>query len=754
MLGKMHKVYLLLSIVQTYALKDAGDDKCRALDENPLLRAGRVSTPKKVLIATPLKNAGHALHEFAEALQSLTYPKEHVSLAFLISDSVDNTAEVLSNLQRTTLRGFAQVKVFEQNFHYEAPEDRHAFAVQAARRGILAKSRNLLIEKALTDDTHSVLWLDVDITGYPRSLIQDLLAMGRPVVAPHVLIGPITYDKNSWRETRPEEAFKPGGPEVVFEGYPETALAGGERIYMDDLRDSALARGVEKNHQYAVSIDGVGTAVLLVEARVHREGVLFPEKPYKKRLESEGFGLWAKDRGFQPCGLPFYEVYHYDEWSEDLPVDARRLQNGTRPKPTQKPEGPVCKTWCKDHEANWKQKCSFKNCKGCKPCKQDGGSMSPPTPNRNTSKPMKMVCKGKAECKGKEMNICLRLEREGKCEWGPTDWVEGPGECDGPAECARKDQATCKRMEKCKWKVLKEADLVPGECVGKRGQPECDDKDKITCKQLQKEKKCKWLPAPSERKTPSGKCSGAPECIGKPRRTCHRMRMQEGKCRYKPAPENEVKVGMKLKNVNPCELNGDAKEKLKGAVADQIAKKVEVESYDVNVTLSATRKEDEKCLGRRLSEDAPGINVDATIDMEEQIGLMEAENEGKEVDLVSEMKAIKNEVQEDVGSAEAANEVLQAAVEVEGVKEAAAGEITISEPETEVTAEAATKAPEVITNAPSPSAPAPAPEPEPAPSPGTETGAEPGKKAEVDTSVHKNAFTSLVLGTVAVVPMQ
>jgi hypothetical protein len=231
--------------------------------------------------------------------------------------------------------------------------------------------------------------------------------------------------------------------------------------------------------------------------------------------------------------------------------------------------------------------------------------------------------------------------------------------------------------------------------------------------------------------------------------------MQEGKCRYKPAPENEVKVGMKLKNVNPCELNAESTEKLKGAVADKIAQKVEVESYDVNVTLSATRKEDEKCLGRRLSEGAPGINVDAVIDMEEQIGLMEAENEGKEVDLVSEMKAIKSEVQEEVGSAEAANEVLQAAVEVEGVKDAAAGEITISEPETEVTAEAATKAPEVLSDAPSPSPgsdPSPAPEPEPAPSP----GAEPGKQADmaVDASVHKNAFTSLVLGTVAVVLMQ
>merc|ERR1719235_2801514 len=103
---------------------------------------------------------------------------------------------------------------------------------------------------------------------------------------------------------------------------------------------------------------------------------------------------------------------------------------------------------------------------------------------------------------------------------------------------------------------------------------------------------------------------------------------------------------------------------------------------------------------------------------------MEAENEGKEVDLISEMKAIKNDVQVEVGSAEAA-----------------------------------TKAPEVLTDAPSPSpgsGPLPAPVPEPSPSPGTEPGAEPGSKDDqaVDTSVHKNAFTSLVIGIVAVVFMQ
>merc|ERR1719453_1017174 len=76
-------------------------------------------------------------------------------------------------------------------------------------------------------------------------------------------------------------------------------------------------------------------------------------------------------------------------------------------------------------------------------------------------------------------------------------------------------------------------------------------------------------------------------------------------------------------------MNDDAKEKLKSKVAELIAAKVEVETYEVNVTLSAAREADKECMRRRLQEgEEPGINVDATIDMEEQMAAMEAENEG------------------------------------------------------------------------------------------------------------------------------
>merc|ERR1711904_198467 len=122
--------------------------------------------------------------------------------------------------------------------------------------------------------------------------------------------------------------------------------------------------------------------------------------------------------------------------------------------------------------------------------------------------------------------------------------------------------------------------------------------------------------------------------------------------------------------------------------ATKIAETADVDEYAVAVTLSEG-----------------SVKVDATIDMEGRIGLMEAENEGTGVNLVTAMEAIKNGVQAQVGSSDTAAAILETANEVEGVKEAAEGEITSSEPDE--------------------------------------------ARVQVDASVHANAFASLVIGAVA-----
>lgn len=298
-----------------------GDPDCAPLTQHTSIRDRTAG--KRVLIATPLKDASKRLREYADSIARLSYEKSLLSVAFLVSDSHDDTAALAAEIATQSLAEFASVSIIFQNFNHAASGNRketeavhphgarHAYEAQAARRAILAKSRNALLNHSLTQDIDYVFWLDVDVTGFPSTILQDLLAVGRPIVAPHVLIGDVTYDKNSWRERFPHKT-ESGIAAVYFETYK--VQESGYRDHMDFLLKAAKKRGIQ-DWRYAVKLDGVGTAALLVDAKLHREaGLLFPEIPYKHRLESEGFGLLARDHGFQACGLPLYKVHHYDEW--------------------------------------------------------------------------------------------------------------------------------------------------------------------------------------------------------------------------------------------------------------------------------------------------------------------------------------------------------------------------------------------------------------------------------------------------------
>merc|ERR1719161_84591 len=122
------------------------------------------------------------------------------------------------------------------------------------------------------------------------------------------------------------------------------------------------------------------------------------------------------------------------------------------------------------------------------------------------------------------------------------------------------------------------------------------------------------------------------------------MKHLEGKCRYKPAPENEVKVDMTLKNVDLNKMDEAGKEELRGTMQEKIAENADVDDDAVVVTL-----------------EQGSVKVSASIDLEERIGIMEAENEGAEIDLVKEMESIKDVVQEDMTKEDTTKELLTAA---------------------------------------------------------------------------------------------
>ena len=272
----------------------------------------------RVLIATPMKNCEGDLPSYFQTLLSLDYPKRSIGIAILESDSTDKTDELLLEFIRIHKSDFMDIVYTRKPVGYELKTSRrHMREYQFQRRQVLAQARNDLLESVNLDHYDYVLWMDADAVDFPSTLIQDLVSVGKPVVAPHIVWskGGMTYDRNSWLETLPQEAwYSADSVSVMFEGYSSDKPSG-HRIYLDDYR-----RIVGNNKFTTVPLHGVGTAVLLVNSKVHRAGINFPIIPYKRRVESEGFGLLANDNGFEVVGLPNYDIVHNNSEDWEFPT--------------------------------------------------------------------------------------------------------------------------------------------------------------------------------------------------------------------------------------------------------------------------------------------------------------------------------------------------------------------------------------------------------------------------------------------------
>jgi hypothetical protein len=245
-----------------------------------------------VLILTPVKNAAGFLDSYFAGLAKLSYPASAISFGFLESDSDDGTYDRIRDRLDDLRDCYTSAEIWRKNFDFRIPRGlpRWTEAFQIPRRKILAKARNHLLFRAL-EDQDWVLWLDVDVIEYPADLIERLISTGRDIVHPHCVTryGGPTYDLNAWRDHG--------------------------RVHMCDLRGGPDL----------VRLDTVGGTVLLVRADVHRDGLIFPCFPYGAanlaarrpgplhlggELETEGFGIMARDMGYQCWGMPNLEVLH------------------------------------------------------------------------------------------------------------------------------------------------------------------------------------------------------------------------------------------------------------------------------------------------------------------------------------------------------------------------------------------------------------------------------------------------------------
>ncbi|MFC8259852.1 glycosyltransferase [Streptomyces sp. NPDC057291] len=250
-----------------------------------------------VLVLTPLKDAAAFLPGYLDSLRSLDYPREAISLGLLEGDSKDTTPELLQQVLPGLEAEYRRVTLVRRDFGLQLAGPRWEPGIQRRRRSVLAKVRNHLLSRALVDEEW-VLWLDVDVTGYPADLVQRLLGARKDIVVPHCATAPggPTYDLNTF-------ALQPRAGTLNWSQWLRDGILqppkGFGRRHLDELRGQGLVR-----------VDSVGGTALLVRADLHRDGLIFPSFPYQHLIETEGLAAMARDMGTACWALPDLEVVH------------------------------------------------------------------------------------------------------------------------------------------------------------------------------------------------------------------------------------------------------------------------------------------------------------------------------------------------------------------------------------------------------------------------------------------------------------
>ncbi|KAK9462538.1 Anp1-domain-containing protein [Lipomyces oligophaga] len=295
---------------------------------------------ERVLMLIPLRDAAPHLPLFFSHLRNLTYPHSLIDMAYLVSDSKDETLLLLSSLlerlqsDQDPYMRFGRIDIFEKDFGQVVGQgfsDRHGFEAQGPRRKLMARARNWLLTAALRPEHSWVYWRDVDVEIAPPTLIEDLMRHNKDVIVPNIwrplpdwLGGEQPYDLNSWQESETALQLAQTLEEdaVIVEGYQEIATW---RPHLAYLRDPY------GDPDYEMEIDGVGGVSILAKASVFRSGAHFPAFSFEKHAETEGFGKMCKRMGFSVIGLPHYVIWHiYEPSIEDMQHMAHAIQDRIR----------------------------------------------------------------------------------------------------------------------------------------------------------------------------------------------------------------------------------------------------------------------------------------------------------------------------------------------------------------------------------------------------------------------------------------
>lgn len=321
---------------------------------------------ERVLFCVPLRDAAAHLPMFFGHMKNLTYPHHLIDLAFLVSDSSDDTMESLqkhlTEIQSSpnVAMRFGQIEIFEKDFGQAIGQgfsDRHGFAAQGPRRKLMARARNWLWSVAIKPHHSFVYWRDADVETSPPTILEDLMHHNKDVIVPNVwrplpdwLGNQQPYDLNSWQESD-------GGLQLADTLDEDACIVEGYVEYQTWRPHLAYLRDPYGDPEVEMDLDGIGGVSILTKAKVFRTGSHFPAFSFEKHAETEAFGKLSKRMGYSVVGLPHYVIWHiYEPSSDDLKHMEYMALEEMRQKEEAKIKKVYDKVWDKafdDVQTNW-----------------------------------------------------------------------------------------------------------------------------------------------------------------------------------------------------------------------------------------------------------------------------------------------------------------------------------------------------------------------------------------------------------------
>ena len=253
-----------------------------------------------IAILVPLRDAAEHIVPFLNLVASLDYPSERIKLVFCEGDSKDDSWERLQEAVVPVRARYRDIVLLQKGLGTKLDRvKRHKPRFQRERRSGLAKVRNHILRHGLDESDDWALWIDIDVWKFPPDILQTLLSTGNRIVTPNCVkvTGGPSFDRNNFLTIWVKKDYQ--YYRSVKDGLYQPPSDFWGRLHLSDLR-----------HLDKVELHGVGGTMLLVDASLHRAGLLFPEKPYKDLVETEGLGVLARDVGVPAVGLPKVEIFH------------------------------------------------------------------------------------------------------------------------------------------------------------------------------------------------------------------------------------------------------------------------------------------------------------------------------------------------------------------------------------------------------------------------------------------------------------